>query len=98
DDPQAPEAHMGRVLIMREGESVAAVQPSSPALAARHAISKGNHRFLLWHRGKDVTTGVCHLQSLSRRRALPFSSFSVSSGPSGNVFSHSVPGEFSANG
>src|SRR5215831_9118195 len=63
DDPQAPEAHMGRVLIMREGESVAAVQPSSPALAARHAISKGNHRFLLWHRGKDVTTGVCHLQS-----------------------------------
>ena len=38
------------------------------------------------------------LQSLSRRRALPFSSFSVSSGPSGNVFSHSVPGRFSANG
>jgi hypothetical protein len=25
---------------------------------------------------------------------LPFSSFSVSSGPSGSVFSHSVPGEF----
>lgn len=38
------------------------------------------------------------LQSLSRRRALPFSSFSVSSGLSGNVFSHSVPGRFSANG
>ena len=37
-------------------------------------------------------------QILSRRRALPFSNFSVSSGPSGNVFSHSVPGRFSANG
>ena len=39
-----------------------------------------------------------HPQSLSRRRVLPFSSFSVSSGPSGKVFSHSVPGGFSANG
>src|SRR6516164_1364367 len=47
---------------------------------------------------KDVATGVRHLQSLSRRRALPFSSFCVSSAPSGNVFSHSVPGRFSANG
>ena len=45
-----------------------------------------------------VPGGIRHLQSLSRRRALPFSSFSVSSGPSGNVFSHSVPGGFSANG
>jgi hypothetical protein len=36
-----------------------------------------------------------NLDSLSGRRALPLSSFSVSSGPSGSVFSHSVPGRFS---
>ena len=47
---------------------------------------------------ETLPRAVRHLQSLSRRRALPFSSFSVSSGPSGNVFSHSVPGRFSANG
>src|SRR5207247_3918298 len=50
EDPQAPEAHMGRVSIMREREGVAAVQPSSPGLATRHAISEGNHRFLLTSR------------------------------------------------
>jgi hypothetical protein len=51
-----------------------------------------------WHRGEDVAAGVRLVQSLSRRRALPLSTFSVSSGPSGSVFSHSVPGGFSAKG
>src|SRR5215471_1643722 len=46
DHPQTPEAHMGRVLIMREREGVAAVQPSSPGLAACHSIAKGNHKSL----------------------------------------------------
>ena len=46
NDPQTPEAHVRRVLIMPERESVAAVQPSRPALAPRHPISEGNHRFL----------------------------------------------------
>src|SRR5215469_11166939 len=36
DDPQAPEAQMRGVLITREREGVAAVQPSSPGLAACH--------------------------------------------------------------
>jgi hypothetical protein len=47
---------------------------------------------------QNAVQDVSHVQSLSRRRAFPFSSFSVSSGPSGSVFSHSVPGGFSANG
>ena len=46
---------------------------------------------------EDVCCERSSVQSLSRRRALPFSSFSVSSGPSGSVLSHSVPGGFSAN-
>lgn len=43
DDPQAPETHTRRVLIMREGERMAAVQPSRAGLAARHAIAKCYH-------------------------------------------------------
>ena len=60
-------------------------EPSSPLI--RNGIGS-----------KTFAAGGRSIQSLSRRRALPFSSFSVSSGPSGSVFSHSVPGGFSANG
>jgi len=45
-----------------------------------------------------ASSAVHKPQILSRRRALPFSSFSVSTGPSGKLFSHSVPGRFLANG
>jgi hypothetical protein len=65
----------------------------------------GNHRVLSLRTranqddiGRSGYCGRPPVQSLSKRRALPFSSFSVSSGPSGSVFSHSVPGGFSANG
>src|SRR5215472_15498250 len=46
NDPQASKAHMRRVLIMCEREGVAAVQPSSPGLAARHSIAEDNHKSL----------------------------------------------------
>src|SRR5690349_15335523 len=47
DDAKRAKAHLRRIPIIREGKSVAALEPAGSALAARHAIAKLDHRRLL---------------------------------------------------
>src|SRR5205085_9449506 len=44
DHPQRPEAHVGRVVVVGEGEGVVGVQPAVVGVAAVVCLSYPNHR------------------------------------------------------
>src|SRR6185437_8154150 len=44
DHAQGAEAHLHGIVVIGEGEAVSAVEPAGAAAAARHAITKRDHR------------------------------------------------------